>query len=56
MNPYNKKIMLAYIVGFLCGIGAYHVYMSFSAIDFGIATLLFTGGIFFKSAIKTFFQ
>lgn len=52
MNPYKKRILVTGITCFLAGMASYHLYIHSSSLDLGIAALLFTGGIFFKSAIK----
>lgn len=52
MNPYKKRILVTGVICYFAGMASYHVYIYSSSLDLGIAALLFTGGIFFKSAIK----
>lgn len=55
MNVYKKKLLITAVTCYFAGVASYHIYVNYSMLDFGIATLLFTGGIFFKSAVKDFF-
>ena len=55
MNPYKKRLLITGLTCFLAGMASYHVYIYSSSLDLGIAIALFTGGIFFKSAIKDLF-
>ena len=52
MNPYKKRILVTGVTCFLAGMASYHFYIHSSSQDLGIAIVLFTGGIFFKSATK----
>lgn len=52
MNPYKKRILVTGVICFLAGMASYHVYIHSSSKDLGIAIVLFTSGIFFKSATK----
>jgi hypothetical protein len=52
MHPYKKRILVTGATCFVAGMASYHVYIHASSQDLGIAIALFTGGIFFKSAIK----
>lgn len=52
MNPYKKRLLVTGVTCFLAGVASYHIYVNYSMLDFGIATLLFTCGVFFKPALK----
>lgn len=52
MNPYKKRLLVTGFTCFFAGAASYHVYIYASSLDLGIAAVLFTSGIFFKSAIK----
>lgn len=55
MNVYKKRLLITGGICYFAGMASYHVYIHSSSLDLGIAALLFTGGIFFKSAIKDLF-